>query len=705
MYKKHTVEGAKYILKTIFGSPTVSPGRGAALKDLKELFSSSDEEDLDPSNPWMTENKDPSVTKPAVKANATSTSTIGKPQSSSTPFDLQRSKRLSSRKRTPLVGQRKSPLVGKLEKEPSIADGGDSFVDEPMISQSDDEAAGAGPAASTSASEKQSGISTPRQRRQQQREEKRKAPPEDDTKMDVPERRPAPTKPAKSVKNPSNVSKKWQQEFVSSETDEGESEEIPVGRSNKLLALVSASTKSGKAKKTKASARKGRKWSPDRHEKENGMDVMDGGEEKSEDEEEEVAGRKCGQLTTPRRGRKAGRLPPAISSKDKKKEGSLPAAKKGVKKSKGVSKKRQQESNDDDKAEPKQLAKVRKGKAPGKKLFPTESKARKRPTDHSIAEKDEEEMLEDIGLGTPTSFTGSVLSPKKRPKLACSSQSPIAPPQKHPKQRLQTPLALGRKSLFVTDEDFDGLEVHSKKRRGLTDASQENVRRGTRHRSRPLAYWKLENPVYTLNESGPEFLGITAPVNESVFLPKKKPKKQANGKAVGRPRGRKVPVIKDDSDEEESDIELMSHDEIKDQYNLEDLTVSTGVVIDREQREVLVDVIRHPQSLVLKNVHGNDPEPDDPVVMTRIFNEPGASCGVLTVRKGCEKPHAAVRRSALLFHVKKGNLVVSIHRSSYLAKRGTTFFVPVGNSYHLKNIGQEDADIFFVQFKEHSDND
>ena len=30
----------------------------------------------------------------------------------------------------------------------------------------------------------------------------------------------------------------------------------------------------------------------------------------------------------------------------------------------------------------------------------------------------------------------------------------------------------------------------------------EDVRRSRRHRMKPLAYWKLENPMYTVTDSG-----------------------------------------------------------------------------------------------------------------------------------------------------------------------------------------------------------
>ncbi|XP_078352857.1 uncharacterized protein LOC144637673 isoform X2 [Oculina patagonica] len=221
----------------------------------------------------------------------------------------------------------------------------------------------------------------------------------------------------------------------------------------------------------------------------------------------------------------------------------------------------------------------------------------------------------------------------------------------------------------------------------LEDTSDEqNTRRSKRTIVPPLQYWKNERIDYERRKSGGWCIkGIIknpTPTPKHKRKPKqtKKPvvSKERNGNAV-------------DSTEEEFEHDLEGFQEIIN---------PSGTVLNPENNEqVEMDIFHLPGMLNFTNPSGKPAQDDDPLIVHKFISQPLFGGGHVVLRPGAEKGRQFVRNDTMVFYVIKGRVMVTVHQSSAVLHTGSTFFVPQGNSYNIKNLKKTDAELMFVQIK------
>ncbi|XP_065833975.1 centromere protein C-like isoform X3 [Oscarella lobularis] len=642
---KHTVNQAKRLLDNLFGR-VASPASkwNKSLAKIDDIFANDGDEELEDTNPWA---KKPETIESAVE-----------------PTKDGSSKDDGTAPGHPILASTPQHADSVVPKEDIVVGGGDSFLGDNDEEEEEEE----------EEKEEEEDSEEEKSVKKRQTTSKRRE------KVSEPERKKMLASVRKNLtatfdeKAPKSQKKKKKKEKEVESSEESE-DEIGIGRSSRRRSgKVAVLSPEKSAKKSKIE---------DEEEEEEIPAKVTRGKRKGRKPEEtpleeRVKTRSYVQLRSRKQVEK--RTPEKESPKPKKK-----------KKGKEV----KQTSETESEGEEKRGRKKTKGKKTVTSSSSEDEDPKKKPS-HKRTLFDSPETSTTFKVTTRSSSSSlSWLSPSYS---FSTTDNKTTSKKKSPKKirRRVDPVALTKESIYDPLESGDEYdEGDSFTAKDETSIHSKAVRRGKRNRIQPLAFWKLENPVYKLTASGDarKFVGVSKPLNDSVYPKKKQISRTRNGKLKSK---RKKIDVEVEPTEDESPI----NEEIKEMYNLEDSTVSTGVVIDADQKEFVIDLIRHSNMLSTKNVDGKDLDPADLVSMSRIFNVPTYSCGTLTLQKGSEKPHSAVRRSALLFHVIKGTLVVGIHRSSYLACKGTTFVVPVGNGYCLKNVGEESAELFFVQFKE-----
>ncbi|KAJ7330611.1 hypothetical protein OS493_022226 [Desmophyllum pertusum] len=191
--------------------------------------------------------------------------------------------------------------------------------------------------------------------------------------------------------------------------------------------------------------------------------------------------------------------------------------------------------------------------------------------------------------------------------------------------------------------------------RQMEDTSDEqNTRRSKRTIIPPLQYWKNERIDYERRKSGGWC--IKGVIKNATPTPKKRRKPKQNKKPVERKENN---VNAEDSSEEELDNQ--------DLEDFQEITNPTATVLTQR--------------------------------MTNRLIWPLFGGGQVVLRPGAEKGRQFVRNDTMVFYVTKGRVMVTVHQSSAVLHTGSTFFVPQGNSYNIKNLRNTDAKLMFVQIK------
>lgn len=207
----------------------------------------------------------------------------------------------------------------------------------------------------------------------------------------------------------------------------------------------------------------------------------------------------------------------------------------------------------------------------------------------------------------------------------------------------------------------------------------EGVRRGRRHRYKPLEWWRQEKVVYGRRESG---VTLVPQIKEIIRIPKEPPKplgqagkKGRAGSVRAKTRELKTPVP---SNPEEG---------------WDEKTLADGVVLDFLTREPvkrrIIQTARmfEPRSAANSNWF-----------FQKIFGEGDfIAAGEMRIPPRGEKPSKSSKDNAYVFYVVEGAVSVVIHESTYIVSSGGMFLVPRGNTYCIHNICQRDAKLFFTQ--------
>ncbi|KAJ8040245.1 Centromere protein C [Holothuria leucospilota] len=214
---------------------------------------------------------------------------------------------------------------------------------------------------------------------------------------------------------------------------------------------------------------------------------------------------------------------------------------------------------------------------------------------------------------------------------------------------------------------------------------QKGIRRSKRNRVRPLEYWRNERAVYERRKSGGFALtGVNSP--EDPDDPYKRSRKGRKKQRVGMRTRLLTPK------------NLSLHRTAPDDA-IPGCSDPVVVVNPESQREVLVDVVKTPQSNIYVGPSGNHATDTDSFILTKALMQPAFSSGILLIRPESEKGLQLVQRDTMAFHIVRGKVAVTIHQTTQILESGAFFFVPQGNVYNIVNLRKDEAKLVFFQLK------
>ncbi|XP_041582019.1 centromere protein C isoform X2 [Vulpes lagopus] len=227
------------------------------------------------------------------------------------------------------------------------------------------------------------------------------------------------------------------------------------------------------------------------------------------------------------------------------------------------------------------------------------------------------------------------------------------------------------------NSDVDDKEVSES---SILPSNTPNVRRTKRTRLKPLEYWRGERIDYHGRPSGGFVIGgILSPDTES-----SKTKSKGNIGKVNKMANRKRICL----DDEERKKKFMVNLNIP----LGDPLQPTRVK-DPETREIItMDLLRPRDTYQIFVEH-------DELKVYKTLDTPLFSTGKLILGPHQEKGKQHVGSDILVFYVNFGDLLCTLHETSYIITAGDSFYVPSGNYYNIKNLLNEESVLLFTQIK------
>ncbi|KAI5278893.1 centromere protein C isoform X1 [Manis pentadactyla] len=207
-----------------------------------------------------------------------------------------------------------------------------------------------------------------------------------------------------------------------------------------------------------------------------------------------------------------------------------------------------------------------------------------------------------------------------------------------------------------------------------------NVRRTKRIRLKPLEYWRGERIDYQGRPSGGFVIGgILSPDTVS----SKRKAKENMGK-VNKVVHRKRICLDNDQRKNKLVVNL--------NVPLGDPLKPTSVK-DPDTREIiLMDLIRPRDTYQFFVEHGD-------LKVYKTLDTPFFSTGKLVLGPHQEKGKQHVGLDTLVFYVDFGDLLCTLHETSYIITTGDSFYIPSGNYYNIKNLLNEESVLLFTQIK------
>ncbi|NWX50035.1 CENPC protein, partial [Steatornis caripensis] len=196
-----------------------------------------------------------------------------------------------------------------------------------------------------------------------------------------------------------------------------------------------------------------------------------------------------------------------------------------------------------------------------------------------------------------------------------------------------------------------------------------NVRRTKRIRLRPLEYWRGERVNYTMTPSGRlVFSGIVCPETQPHGRIKRRKEVKQKQK-----RGSEIPANFN--------------------HTLGDTSKPTVVMDPETNEEVLLECV---------NTGNSHPcfFKDESVEIYKSLNTSAFATGRLILKPLKEKGHQFVHMDTIAFHVIRGKIIATLHKTSYHLTTGDYFYVPAGNGYNIRNLLNEESVLVFTQLKD-----
>ncbi|NWW87891.1 CENPC protein, partial [Rhynochetos jubatus] len=198
-----------------------------------------------------------------------------------------------------------------------------------------------------------------------------------------------------------------------------------------------------------------------------------------------------------------------------------------------------------------------------------------------------------------------------------------------------------------------------------------NVRRTKRIRLRPLEYWRGERVNYTMRPSGGLMIS-------GILSPKPQPHRKIR-------RRKDVHKQKD-----EISMNMLLPADLD--HSLADASKPTAVLDPVTNEEVLLECV---------NTESNHScfFKDDSIEIYKHLNTSAFATGRLVLKPFKEKGHQFVHMDTIAFHVTRGTVIVTLHKTSYCLTAGDYFYVPAGNGYNIRNVVNKESVLLFTQLK------
>ncbi|XP_039235832.1 centromere protein C isoform X2 [Pipra filicauda] len=198
-----------------------------------------------------------------------------------------------------------------------------------------------------------------------------------------------------------------------------------------------------------------------------------------------------------------------------------------------------------------------------------------------------------------------------------------------------------------------------------------NVRRTKRIRLRPLEYWRGERINYTMNSSGGLVIsGLVHPETQS--RSKNRQRKDRHKQKANKTNRREIPASLD--------------------HNLADTSKPTIVLDPETNEEVVLECVNTESSHACSFK-------DEAVEIYKNLNTSVFATGKLILKPLKEKGHQFVHMDTIAFHIIRGKIIVTLHKTSYYLTAGDSFYVPPGNGYNIRNLLNEESILLFTQLK------
>ncbi|XP_038256549.1 centromere protein C isoform X3 [Dermochelys coriacea] len=222
------------------------------------------------------------------------------------------------------------------------------------------------------------------------------------------------------------------------------------------------------------------------------------------------------------------------------------------------------------------------------------------------------------------------------------------------------------KSIALKDDASEFLSNTPLKHKLVMPSQTPNVRRTKRIRLKPLEYWRGERVNYMMRPSGGFVVG-------GIVSPEKDPCRKARIKRKHTPKTRS---------------HVVEHLNV----SLADTSKPTAVWDPTINEEVLLDCVNTGSN---HSCFFND----ESVEIYKNLNTSVFAAGKLILKPLKEKGHQFVYTDNIAFHVIRGKIIVTLHKTSYYLTTGDFFYVPEGNGYNIRNLLNEESILLFTQLK------
>ncbi|GAA6037116.1 hypothetical protein JCM8097_008743 [Rhodosporidiobolus ruineniae] len=211
----------------------------------------------------------------------------------------------------------------------------------------------------------------------------------------------------------------------------------------------------------------------------------------------------------------------------------------------------------------------------------------------------------------------------------------------------------------------------------------DGVRRSTRQRLEPLAYWRNERVVYKRRASG---VGM----NAIIRVPTEEP---APLTKAGKKRGQKPSSTAASSSKKPRSRTTHVKNEPNPEDGCDDMTDPDGVVWSWEGNAETTRRIAFTAKMI-------DPKPtfDNKYSFQKIYQELDyLAGGIMVIPPGGKKAKKPSKDNSYVFYCIQGSVSVTIHRTRFSIGPGGTFLIPRGNHYEIVATSEREVRLFFAQ--------